>query len=1833
MRSHRSSYLRSVRGLVAAGLRGFGRLFRASPEPAAARRRKGLADLMPLEDRRLPSAIPVGAEFRVNTYTPDTQQNSPATRRNVALDAAGDFVATWASHNQDGSGWGVYAQRFDSSGNPVGGEFLVNVTTTKDQTDPTVAMDSAGNFVIAWTSNQGAAADIYARRYDASGTPQTGEFLVNAVSAKAHVTPVIAMDPAGAFVVAWSSQSQDGSGWGVFAQRFDASGNAQGGEFQVNTYTQDDQTNPAVATDASGNFVVAWQSHNQDGSGWGVYAQRFNAAGNPVGGEFRVNSYTQDDQDSPSVAVESNGNFLVAWESHNQDGDSWGIYAQRYDAAGNPQGAEFRVNTTTAKEQQFPSVAVDGSGNFIATWQSHEQDGDGWGVYAQQYDAAGSPVGGEFRVNTTTAGDQQYASVAADGRGDFVVTWSGAGPGDGSGVFAQRYATASIDVSPTSGLVTLSGGSAAFNVVLGTQPTANVTIGIHSSDTSQGTVSVSSLTFTPSNWNTPQTVMVTGVNNPLVSGNQPYTVITDPAISADPNYNGLDAPDVSLTNDSTSAPGVIVMPTAGLTTTEAGGTAAFGVRLATAPLILSSVTVTFASSDPTAGVVSTPPLTFTWLDWNTPQLVQVTGVDDQIVTGDRTYTITGQTSTLLALGYSGLTTPPVTITNLETDVASVQVTPTSGLTTTESGGQATFQVQLTSKPTADVTVPLSSSNPGQGVANVSSLTFTSSNWNTPQTVTVTGVDDHIVNGDQAYQIVVGPAVSADPNYDGYNGPNVQLTNLERDTAGITVQQDVGPSGPEFQVNTTTAGDQQTAPSGHAVAADGSGNFVVTWASQGQDGSGWGVYAQRYNAAGNPVGSEFRVNTTTAGDQTNPAVAMDSAGDFVIAWQSQGQDGSGWGIYAQRYDNAGNPVGGEFRVNTTTALDQTNPSLAVSPGGSFLVAWQSATGSSSKSDILAQRYDNAGNPVGGEFRVNSLTSQDEQTPAVAAYGPGDYLIAWHSQNPGTQQNAIYAQRYNAAGGALGGQTLVSPSGATVQAPSVDTDAAGDSVIAWQGQDGSGWGAFAQRYDPSGNPVGGAFRVNTTTAGDQTNPAVAMDAAGNFLISWSSFNQDALGSWGVYGQRYDAAGNPVSGEFRVNSTTAGDQVNSAVAAGGTGQFVAVWSSQGQDGSGFGVYSQRYNASGSPTSGLLTTEAGTATTFSVALTSQPVAPVTVTLTNPRPTEGALSAPSLTFTAANWNVPQVVTVTGVLNVVVDGDQTYTIALSAGSADPVYNGMSGPAVRVTNQDVTLPWVDVTPTSGLVTSESGGSATFTVRLSSQPSADVTIGLASSNPGAGVPSVSSLTFTPANWNQPQTVTVTGVDDFVVTGDTAYTIVTAPAVSTDPAYNGLDPADVTLVNRETDRAGITVTPVSGPVSAQGPPAAFGIVLTSKPTADVTIPLSSSDPAVGVVSQASVTFTPADWNVAQAVSVGAGASPAPGTSTFTVVTGAAVSADSGYSGIDAADVTVTRIEAVPPPAGSPGSPPGGSLPGPVSNPTGGLPGGNTVGQVQQTLTQTDPGSLVVTGLPGGIGGTAGQGSAGSVDLINVVSAPAAGGPAPSSTLAVALTAVPQPAFTGASLSGGAAGGAFPASAVTAGNQAVPPPNSALSFFLSSLPRSGASSALTSAAGVSAVQDDTPPVRSRSASELPLDLRQDGLFARRPENNALASVRSPEVALTLPDSAAARSEEDETATETSGAGGFARRAARAWASPAWEGPDGVEDLVEAIDPAAEAGPVAVTGLAATAGYVLLNTRAGSWLLGVLAARPLWRQFDPLEVLFAWEEEQDGRGDDEEEALLSLVE
>lgn len=388
-----------------------------------------------------------------------------------------------------------------------------------------------------------------------------------------------------------------------------------------------------------------------------------------------------------------------------------------------------------------------------------------------------------------------------------------------------------------------------------------------------------------------------------------------------------------------------------------------------------------------------------------------------------------------------------------------------------------------------------------------------------------------------------------------------------------------PAGDQFQVNTSTFSQQMLA----SVAADSVGNFVVVWTSQqsqGDDDSGRSIQGQRYDANGAPVGGEFQINTYTTGTQDEPEVAMDSQGNFVVVWSGDGTDTSSSGISGQRFDSDGNPVGGQFQVNTYTTDKQDEPSVGMDPLGNFVVVWGSYGSSGTDSDyesIQGQLYDSNGDPVGSEFQVNTITSQRQDSAAVTADGQGNFVVVWQSE-----YTKIKGQIYDDTGAAVGGEFRVDSAGYGDR-PEVAADSLGNFTVAWQAEEAGGVDTSdrsieAQRFDSSGNPVGSQFQVNTYTTDDQTDVGVAMDPQGNFVVVWKSEGSETSYYRSIQAQYFDSGGNSVGDQFQVNTYTTYFHHAPFATMDGQGNFIVVWDSEGSpgnDSSNRAVQGQRYSA----------------------------------------------------------------------------------------------------------------------------------------------------------------------------------------------------------------------------------------------------------------------------------------------------------------------------------------------------------------------------------------------------------------------------------------------------------------------------------------------------------------------------------------------------------------------------------------------------------------------------------------------------------------------------------
>ncbi|OGU54991.1 MAG: hypothetical protein A2006_10205 [Ignavibacteria bacterium GWC2_35_8] len=361
-------------------------------------------------------------EFLVNTLT-DTTQRWPS----VDKDGSGNYYVVWQSIFLPSSisPYPIYLQMFNSNDVKVGGEILVNEATGKKQEKPVIATNAAGRSVIAWSSYTDFTSiyDIKARIFN-QNFPQGNEILVNTNTLNSQSNPAVAIRLNGEFVVAWDSWYQDGGDRGVYAQRFDLTGNKVGSEFSVNTTLAYSQAKPRVKYFSDGKFIIIWESFKQDGSGYGMYGRIFNSDGTANTNEFPINTYTTDYQWFGDVEVFNDDSFIVAWCSWEQDGDDGGIYVQRFNASGLKVGSEVRINKTTSQYQWLPRVKKLTGKNVAVVWSSWKQDGSREGIVAAFIDENNQRYTFETVVNNYSESFQWEPDFIVTDENEILVVWS-----------------------------------------------------------------------------------------------------------------------------------------------------------------------------------------------------------------------------------------------------------------------------------------------------------------------------------------------------------------------------------------------------------------------------------------------------------------------------------------------------------------------------------------------------------------------------------------------------------------------------------------------------------------------------------------------------------------------------------------------------------------------------------------------------------------------------------------------------------------------------------------------------------------------------------------------------------------------------------------------------------------------------------------------------------------------------------------------------------------------------------------------------------------------------------------------------------------------------------------------------------------------------------------------------------------------------------------------------------------------------------------------------------------------------------------------------------------
>ena len=377
----------------------------------------------------------------------------------AAVTPAGGFMV-WQDNITDGSGWGVSARRVDATLSGSLSAFRVNQQGTNDQENPRVAMLKNGGAVFVWQGGLKGYQHIFARFLTPTNTfLTTTDLVVSTFTNNFQINPAVATLNNSNVVVVWGSFDQVNSNslQDVYCKILSPTGQTISNLFLVNVFTNFNQRTPAVAALKNGGFVVTWVSEQERNlaavsstsnsaavedamaPSVDIYARLYASNGAPASGEILVNTDSNPCA-NPAVAAASDGSFMVAWGAHDMVNltNSWDIYARPFSSTG-AGGVTLRVNSHLSGDQYAPRVSAIGS-DYMIVWTSLGQDGSREGVFGQFVHEDGTPVSGEFQVNTTTISRQMQPVVTSDGVNQFLVAWTSyTGAPNNFDLFAQRY--------------------------------------------------------------------------------------------------------------------------------------------------------------------------------------------------------------------------------------------------------------------------------------------------------------------------------------------------------------------------------------------------------------------------------------------------------------------------------------------------------------------------------------------------------------------------------------------------------------------------------------------------------------------------------------------------------------------------------------------------------------------------------------------------------------------------------------------------------------------------------------------------------------------------------------------------------------------------------------------------------------------------------------------------------------------------------------------------------------------------------------------------------------------------------------------------------------------------------------------------------------------------------------------------------------------------------------------------------------------------------------------------------------------------------------------------
>ena len=1013
-----------------------------------------------------------------------------------------------------------------------------------------------------------------------------------------------------------------------------------------------------------------------------------------------------------------------------------------------------------------------------------------------------------------------------------------------------------------------SGDTDTFTVVLDAQPDSDVVLSITSSDTGEATVT-SPLTFTSANWDTPQVVTVTGVDDDLIDGTITSTVTVSVVdASSDNNFDAVADQTVSVSTTDDDVAGFTITETDGSTdVTEAGSTDILNVVLDAQPD--SDVVLSITSSD-TGEATVTSSLTFTSANWDTAQVVTVTGVDDDLIDGTITSTVTVSVNDASSdNNFDDVADQTVSVSTTDDDVAGFTIVELDGSTEVdESGDTDTFTVVLDAQPTSDVLITLETSDAGEATVT-SSLTFTSANWDTPQVVTVTGVDDDIIDGTINSTITASIVDAAsDDDFDAVADQTVTASTTDDDVAGFTIVEldgstEVDESG-DTDTFTVVLDAQPTSDVVITITSSDTGEATVTSTLTFTPANWDTPQVATITGVDDDIIDGSQTSTITVSiDDANSDDDFDAIADQTVSVSTTDDDVAGFTVAE---------TDGSTGVDESGTTDIITVVLNAQPASDVVMAISSSDASETAVN-------------GSTANNNSLTftSENWDTPqSFTVTGVDDDLV------DGTVNSTLTISVVDA----LSDNGFDAVADQTVTASTTDDDVAGFTIVELDG---------STEVDESGDTDTFTVVLDAQPTSDVVITITSSDTGEATVTSTLTFtpaNWDTPQVATITGVDDDI----IDGSQTSTITVSIDDANSdddfdAVAD----QTVSV-STTDDDVAGFTV-AETEGSTG-------VDESGTTDIITVVLNAQPASDVVMAISSSDISESSLNSP-LTFTPANWDTAQTVTITGVDDDVIDGDQATTITISVVDAlsDDDFDSLNDQTVASVTTDNDQAGFTVVEFGGSTgVTESGDTDTFTVVLDAQPDSDVVLSITSSDTGEATVT-STLTFTSANWNTAQTVTVTGVDDNTIDGSQTSTITIAvDDANSDNNFDAVADKTVTVVTTDDDNAGFTIVQTQGTTSVaeSGTTDLFTVVLDTQPTSDVVITLTSNDTGEATVTS-TLTFTSANWDTAQTVTVTGVDDAAVDGNQVTTITVAIddANSDDGYDAVENQTVSVTTTD----------------------------------------------------------------------------------------------------------------------------------------------------------------------------------------------------------------------------------------------------------------------------------------------------------------------------------------